>query len=289
MANEQSYQENFEELCAGYVLHALDEEEREEFEQMLAEASEEERRLYQQMWSTANQLAFTVEESAPSETLKDQLMAEIRSEHEEQTSQENISSIEQAQTDDDTGTSDSSDESFNWSAFAVAASFALLIVSLSLIFYSFNLSSEINNKESVIAQQETQITELKSELQQKDELLSILEAREVDLVMMAGMDVNPDGYGKVIWDSEQQRALLQVSNLPAVPSDKDYQLWMIKDNKPVSAGVFAVNDQGDNFFKIEKMAQADKRTANAFAITMEPKGGAPQPTGDMYLMGNMQQ
>jgi len=286
MANEQSHKEKFEELCAGYVLHALDEEERQEFEQMLAEASDDERDLYQQMWSTANQLAFTVEESAPSASLKDQLMSEIRSQNEQDES--TITDIDDSEPPADNALGDDDEEGFNWSAFAVAASFALLIVSLSLIFYSFNLSSEISNKESVIAQQETQITELKTELQQKEELLSILEAREVDLVMMAGMDVNPDGYGKVIWDSQQQRALLQVSNLPAVPSDKDYQLWMIKDNKPVSAGVFAVNDQGDNFFKIEKMAQADERTANAFAITMEPKGGAPQPTGEMYLMGNME-
>ncbi|MDX1585868.1 MAG: anti-sigma factor, partial [Balneolaceae bacterium] len=94
-------------------------------------------------------------------------------------------------------------------------------------------------------------------------------------------------YGKVIWDPASNRALLQVSNLPAVPSDKDYQLWIIKNNKPVSAGVFAVNDPArDSFFKIEKMT-ASERAADAFAITMEPKGGMPQPTGDMYLMGNM--
>ncbi|MDZ7683145.1 MAG: anti-sigma factor [Fodinibius sp.] len=288
MANEQSHQEKFEELCAGYVLHALDDKEREEFEEMLANASEEQRRLYQQMWSTANQLAFTVEELAPDASLKERLMAEIKSESDDEQEQSDIPTIDETDTTTDDSPADDSEEGFNWSAFAVAASFALLIVSLSLIFYSFNLSSEINRKESVITQQQTKITQLEGELQQKEELLSILEAREVDLVMMAGMDVNPDGYGKVIWDSEQQQALLQVSNLPAVPKDKDYQLWLIKNNKPISAGVFAVNNQGDNFFKIEQMAKADEQATNAFAITMEPKGGVPQPTGDMYLMGNME-
>lgn len=288
MANEQSHSEKFEELCAGYVLHALDEDERKEFESMLAEASEEERTLYQQMWSTANQLAFTVEEGEPSSSLKEKLMAEIHSESDSTKQQDtNVTSIEDTETTTDGSADNDSDNSFNWSAFAIAASFALLIVSLSLIFYSFNLSSEISKKESVIAQQQTRITKLKNELQKKEAMLSILEAREVDLVMMSGMEVNPDGYGKVIWDSEKQQALLQVSNLPAVPKNKDYQLWLIKNNKPVSAGVFTVNDQGDNFFKIEKMVQADEQAANAFAITMEPKGGMPQPTGDMYLMGNV--
>lgn len=273
MANEHSHSEKFEELCAGYVLHALDEDEREEFEAMLAEASDEERSLYQEMWTTANQLAFSVEESEPSAKVKEQLMAEIRSDADEAS----VTSIDEAK--------DSSEEGFNWSAFAVAASFALMIISLSLIFYSFNLSSEITNKEEVITEQQTEITELKSELQRKEEMLAILEAREVDLVAMAGLEVNPDGYGKVIWDSEKQQALLQVSNLPTVPDDKDYQLWLMVNNKPVSAGVFAVNSEGDKFFKIEQMAKADEASTNAFAITMEPKGGVPQPTGDMYLMG----
>jgi len=179
------------------------------------------------------------------------------------------------------------DEEFNWSAFAVAASFALLIVSLSLIFYSFNLSSTISQKEDIITSHEAQITELKSKLQHKRAMLSILEAREMTLVMLTGLDVNPDGYGKIFWDSERQQALLQVSNLPAVPKDKGYQLWLFKNNKPVSAGVFAVNNESDKFFKIEEMTEATKQSVNAFAITMEPKGGMPQPTGDMYLMGNV--
>lgn len=290
MGNEKSHTEKFEELCAGYVLQALEEEERKEFEQMLEEASEEERLLYQNMRSTANQLSFAVERQEPSFSLKDELMTEIRSESDEGQSQNNVTSIdEDRETDKDSSDEIGGDEKeFNWPAFAAAASFALLIITLSLLFYSFNLSSEIQKKESVIAQKETQISELKSELQQKEEMLAILESRDVNLVLMSGMEVNPDGYGKIIWDDEKQQALLQVSNLPPVPENKDYQLWLIKDNKPISAGVFAVNEEDDKFFKIEKMAEASERSANAFAVTMEPKGGVPQPTGDMYLMGNME-
>lgn len=282
MADEKSHNEKFEELCAGYVLHALDEDEGKEFERMLEEATEEERELYQEIWSTANQLAFTVEKNEPSAGLKAQLMRKIRSGSESETADSQdvvVASMDERETVDDNGS--------NWPAFAAAASFALLIVCLSLIFYSFNLSSEIDKKESVISQQKTQITELKNEIQQKEEMLSILEARDVDMVLMSGMEASPNGYGKIIWDSEKQRALLQVSNLPAVPNDKDYQLWLIKNNKPVSAGVFSVKGKSDKFFKIEKMVKASEQSANAFAVTMEPKGGMPQPTGDMYLMGNV--
>jgi anti-sigma-K factor RskA len=282
MANEQSHNEHFEELCSGYVLNALDEDEHAEFEEMLEDATDEQLRLFQALWSTANQLAFTVEANEPSEAVKERILDQIQDASEPDSSTTPVTSIEEESTE----TQKDEDRSFNWPAFAAAASFALLIVSLSLLFYSFNLSSEIDQKETVITDQETRITELTNELEQKEEMLAILESREVDMVLMSGLEVNPDGYGKVIWDSEKQQALLQVANLPPVPTDKDYQLWLIRDNKPVSAGVFAVNDNSDNFFKIEEMAQADEQSANAFAITMEPKGGVPQPTGDMYLLGN---
>ena len=277
MANEQTNKEKFEELCAGYVLNALEPEEREEFEMLLQNASEEERELYQEMRSAANQIAFSVEGNQAPGVVRERILAQVQPEENELSEK---AENEMSSSDEDTN-------NFDRGTFAIAASFALLLVTLSLVFYSFNLSTEISNQEKVIEEQQARISELQNDVQQKEELLSILESREVDLVMMSGMEVNPNGYGKVIWDSESNRALLQVSNLPAVPSDKDYQLWIIKNNKPVSAGVFAVNDPGkDSFFKIEEIA-AGEQAADAFAITMEPKGGMPQPTGDMYLMGNM--
>lgn len=276
MSNEESNNEQFEELCAGYVLNALEPGERRQFEEMLQNASQEQKTLLQNMKTAAAQIAFTVEENQAPDVVKQRIMNQVKADQEEPVS-------------GGSGLSPGDEETkgFDWGTLAVAASFALLLVTLSLVFYSFNLNREISGKEDIIVEQQEQITELQNEIQQNEELLTILESREVDLVIMSGMEVNPNGYGKIIWDSESNRALLQVSNLPAVPSDKVYQLWIIRNNKPVSAGVFAVNNPGkDSFFKIEEIAFGEQQ-ADAFAVTMEPKGGMPQPTGDMYLMGNM--
>lgn len=276
MADKKSHTEKFEELCTGYVLHSLDEDERIEFEQMLGEATDEEQKLYESLASTANQLAFTIERTDPSDDVKNRLLSEIKSEDDNKNASDDSISGNPSPSRE----SERVDEGFNWRAFAIAASFALLIVSLSLVFYAFNLRSQVSR-------QQTQIVQLKDELQQKKAMLSILGSRNVDIVFMSGMEANPDGYGKVIWDPGKQQALLQVANLPPVPSNKDYQLWLIENNKPVSAGVFAPNDRGNNFFKIEKMMPAGAQLTKAFAVTLEPKGGMPQPTGDMYLMGKM--
>ncbi len=278
MNNNSSNNEHFEELCAGYVLNALDAEEQQEFEELLEEANQEEMEIFHGFRSAATQLSFTVEREEPPASVREQIMEKVRADAAESGSATPI-------------TSESEEESgFSRSAMAMAASFALLLITLALVFYAFNLNSELSNREEIINQKNAQITELKNDVQRKEELLSILEARSVDLVMMSGLEVNPKGYGKVIWDPEKQQALLQVSNLPSVPTGKDYQLWLIKNNKPVSAGIFAVNDPAqDSFFKIEKMVQADEQSANAFAITLEPEGGSQQPTGDMYLLGNVGQ
>lgn len=166
---------------------------------------------------------------------------------------------------------------------AIAASVALLLISLALVVFVFNQNATLNN-------QEARITELETELQQKEEMLSILEARSVNLVVMNGLEVNPDGYGKIIWDPEKQQALLQVANLPEVPEGKTYQLWLLKNNKPIPSATFMIRNSGveGSFFKIEQLAEADRQNTNAFAITLEPEGGVSQPTGQMYLLGNVQ-
>lgn len=274
MSNDNNHTDRFEELCAGYVLNGLDTDERAEFEKMLDAATDEQRQFYEKLRSAANNLAFNVNRAEPPAAVKDRLMQVIKEDIEEQ----------QAGAG-----KDGDDDGFEWRKFAIAASFALLLVSLSLLFYALNLRSDLQARTDELQQKEQTITALQQEIERKEDMLAILEARQVDMVLMQGMEASPQGYGKIIWNADRQQALLQVSNLPPVPADKQYQLWIIRNNEPISAGLFAVNDpKRDTFFIIEQMAPADRQSANAFAVTLEPKGGMPKPTGDMYLMGNME-
>lgn len=90
---------------------------------------------------------------------------------------------------------------------------------------------------------------------------------------MAGMeDMSPSGYGKVVWDKEGGQALLQIANLPSVPSDKDYQLWIIVNGQPISA----VDDpKKDNFFKIEQLSH--RLTKVHLPSPWSPKAEFPNP------------
>jgi anti-sigma-K factor RskA len=143
----------------------------------------------------------------------------------------------------------------------------------------------VNSLRRTIQEQESRIATLKAEMVRQQELLALLKSPQVTIVVMNGLEASPQGHGKILWDAMRQKALLYVTNLPPPPGDKDYQLWQIVNNKPISAGVFNVSAEGAGFFNVEPVGVADFKTINAFAVTLEPKGGVPQPTGQMYLLG----
>jgi|AntRauTorckE6833_2_1112554.scaffolds.fasta_scaffold01687_7 anti-sigma-K factor RskA len=265
MSNENN---KFTELCAGHVLNALSESEEQEFQQLLTQANTDQIQLLNEMRAAAAELATLNSAETPSPSVKQQIMQIAEASSQKKPTNAPVHKM-------------------TWYRLAAAAAVLFVLTSIGLVLYSTGLQEEVQNNEALISQQQSTIERLETEVKRKEELLTILEARDVDLVMMDGLaEMSPNGYGKVVWDKQGGNALLQVANIPSVPIDKDYQLWFIVNGQPISAGVFAVNDPGiDNFFKIEQLQSS--ASEGAFAITMEPKGGAPQPTGDMYLLGNM--
>lgn len=180
-----------------------------------------------------------------------------------------------------------------WLGIVYAAALAVMLAGFGL--YIRSLLGTIESQRGVITEKEERITALRTEVEQEQAILTVLASRNVNVVLMDGLAVNPVGYGKIIWDVTGRVAVLQVSHLPPLPEGKDYQLWAIKDSKPVSAGVFSISagaagatgatGGGENYFKVQPIDLAGKKGVSAFAVTIEPKGGVAQPTGAMYLMG----
>lgn len=97
----------------------------------------------------------------------------------------------------------------------------------------------------------------------------------------------PSASAIAVWNPFQQQGILTVANLPPLPADKDYQLWVIDPQYPipVDGGVFSVNpDTGETRFTFT----ADKPVATvaAFAVSLERKGGVPKAEGPMVLVSN---
>jgi anti-sigma-K factor RskA len=77
----------------------------------------------------------------------------------------------------------------------------------------------------------------------------------------------------IYWNKSQQTVYLEVRSLPDNAQNTDYQLWALVGNKPTNLGVFNTSDSALLFKKMNDVTSAD-----AFAITLEPKGGKPSPT-----------
>jgi anti-sigma-K factor RskA len=77
-------------------------------------------------------------------------------------------------------------------------------------------------------------------------------------------------------------------NLPTHGQDKSYQLWLIRSDqpKPVSAGVFDAGRNGSASISIENLPISTE--IKGMAVTLETKGGAPQPSNTNFIVsGNI--
>jgi anti-sigma-K factor RskA len=115
----------------------------------------------------------------------------------------------------------------------------------------------------------------------QDELATLLRIPNAKAVTLIGSDTAKQATGFLLYDSRTQKVWLYSVNLPESPTGMTYQLWAIHD-KPVSIGTFNM-DTGKAAHLLVKKAPsfADAKT---FAVSLEPSGGRPQPTGPIYLL-----
>ncbi len=73
-------------------------------------------------------------------------------------------------------------------------------------------------------------------------------------------------------------SMLVAADLPAPPDGMVYQLWLLGDADPVSAGVFGSSD-GVILFESDRSIEGFVGAA----VTFEPDGGSDQPTGSVII------
>jgi anti-sigma-K factor RskA len=100
----------------------------------------------------------------------------------------------------------------------------------------------------------------------------------VDLGSPAGTPAK----GRAFWSRSRGLVFTAVDLPPLVPG-KVYQLWIVGRAAPVSAAIFEPDVAGRATAVVEPSASLPDPAA--FAVTLEPAGGVPQPTGDRVLIG----
>jgi anti-sigma-K factor RskA len=128
-----------------------------------------------------------------------------------------------------------------------------------------------------------EVVAARSQAVKAEQALQILAAPGVQSVVLAGLAAAPGAKGRAYVNPSSREALFYAFDLPALPQDKTYELWFIAGGKPVAAGTFAVDPRGAASLRVDRVADAGR--IDAWAVTVEPRGGVPQPTGAMVLKG----
>ena len=169
---------------------------------------------------------------------------------------------------------------FNWRILAIAASVAFLI---SIIFNLLQFQSlkttqlALENTQAELIALNQQQQQLAEQLQRTNQQLDILRDPTNQVVDLLGLEQAPQFAARVFWDIQSEDVYLHTGNLTLPDLQKQFQLWAIVDEKPVSLGVF---DLSEDVQQLQPIAG----NVSAFAISLEPKGGSATPT-EVYLVG----
>jgi anti-sigma-K factor RskA len=126
-------------------------------------------------------------------------------------------------------------------------------------------------------------SQLTERLASRDSLVMAMSGPGVTVYEMASAQVRQRG-ARMFFDQLTNRWTLITHHLDAAPTGRTYQLWLVTKNaQKISAGTFNTDPTGRAVVQATyALAAAD---LGAIAITEEPTGGSPQPTGDILIVG----
>lgn len=244
--------EPFDTQAAAYALGALDAEERTEFERHLATGCTLCQASLRESGETLAALAAQLPPAVPPAGVRAALLRRI---------------------DADSAPRRSVDRSQpRWLGWAATAAAAVVVGALAtgLIL--------THRYEVRVAQLANEVAGLRAERTQAQAVIDLLRDPATRFVALQGAEPSPAALARVIWH-ETAGGWIMVAKLPPAQPGKTYELWTFSSGRPSPAGVFAVDASGSAIVRI----QATGGPVEGFAVTLEPAGGVPAPTGPIVL------
>jgi len=135
------------------------------------------------------------------------------------------------------------------------------------------------------AQQRT-IDELRGDLLAARSAVDMLASRELKLALLASGGPQPEAWGRLLRDERNRIWQLYAFDLQPLGPDKTYELWFITDDdRKIPAGTFDVDAAGRGRHHVT--VPHDLEGIVVAAVTDEPAGGSPQPTGQIQLVAQL--
>lgn len=250
-------------VVESYVMGLASEAERQEFEVNCAQ--------YPEIADARNAFELALEEqllkdatSAP-QSLKQQIVEKIRS-----------STYETATTEmEEERTPVRRTGIWSWVA---AASLILLAGS---VYWSITTNKKYQDLQARNRELQNKVEESAVQMSEMQDDLDKLRNHPMKTAALKGE--GKQAYAIVYWDtvSASKDVYLMVNNLPQPASDKQYQLWALLNGQPIDLGMIEA-EQKRLLYRMKNV-----QNAQAFAITLEPKGGSEKPTTPPIAMSNL--
>jgi anti-sigma-K factor RskA len=164
-----------------------------------------------------------------------------------------------------------------WGVLGWAAAAAVVIFAASLWRENLALKETLASTNSQAAKSLREMEELRR-------IAAPILEPEAQRVTLVGAKDPPQPQGKVFYLRNRGSLVLLANNLPPLPPQKAYELWLIpKSGAPIPAGVFKPDAHGSASVVNPPLAAGAE--AKAFAITVENEAGSATPTMPIVMMG----
>jgi anti-sigma-K factor RskA len=224
-------------------------------------------------------LAFAAPQADPSPSVKERLMAQVHASraNKSATASAGAASFASAPARAPRAAEPAGTGFFGrwWAAVLVPVGAALAIAAVALWHQNVQLDRQLADLHSTIQQQQAQLDEA-------HHLADLFESKDTITVALAPQPGIPPSSAHVMYNAKMGM-LMYDGILNPTTADKSYELWLVPTTgDPINAGVFNPIEGKTNHWMMKLPPGISPK---AFAVTLEPAGGMPHPTGPMVLVG----
>jgi anti-sigma-K factor RskA len=255
-------QESVLDLAAAYALGALSPEETQRFEAFLATSPEAQREVAE-FRDVAALLALGESDAAPSADLRSRVLDRI--------GEPKVTPMPAARA------SRGPVPPLYWGVLA-----ASVLLAVGLTFSLMKVRTDVSGLEGALARAKSTLAETQEMLRSREATLNFIFEPSTKLYQLSSTGEAQPGI-QMFWDEKKNTAIIHGYAIKQVPSGREYQLWFIKDGKPVPSVTFTPEPTGH--VSVERIQVPTGGAVSAAAVTVEPAGGSPQPTSPILLVG----
>ncbi len=153
-----------------------------------------------------------------------------------------------------------------------------------VIVFAASLWKENSALRQSLASASAQNAQASRELDDIRRIAAPIIAPEAQRITLVAMKTPPQPQGKAFYLRNRSNLVFVANNMPALPPQKAYELWLIPmQGAPMPAGMFKPDAHGSATVVNPPLPAGME--AKAFAITVENEAGATTPTMPIVMMG----